>query len=123
MNPIDKIPDFDWTDQARKEIGLAGQLLLEQSELSYSVGNVLICGLIYQNFLSPPWFWFALAKGVTLRHLIDFRRLQDFIPQGTLTAVEADFTEGLRFAKFYGFEDAGQVEVRGNITYNIFRRA
>lgn len=122
MSRIESLPDFDWTDQARKEILLTGQNLLNETDFAFSVGDVAVCGLIYPTFSNPPWFWFALARGITLRHLIDFRRLARHIPVGTYTAVEDTFEVGIRFAKFYGFEDTEVAELQGQTVYKIFRR-
>jgi len=122
MNPIKTLPDFDWTEYAKKDILLSGQALLDATDFAWSLGTVAICGLIYQTFTSPPWFWFALAKGATLRDLIDFRRLAEHIPHGAVTPVEVGFERGRRFAEFYGFEDTGVVWNQHGIDYNIFRR-
>lgn len=122
MNPIDTIPTLNWMDHARDEIALEGEELLHRSDFAWKLGEVAICGLIYSTFTSPPWLWFALAKDVTLRDLIDFRRLSRFIPKGTLTGVRADLKEAIRFAEFYGFEATGSVRYHGGWKYKIFRR-
>ena len=119
MKEIKEIPDLAWTEQARREIALTGQALLDQSDFAWVIGNLAICGLLYRNFLNPPWFWFALTEGITIRDLIDFRRLKELIPQGALTAVDESFGEGMRFARLYGFEDTGLREAG----YHIYRRA
>lgn len=122
MIPIKQLPDLDWSDQARKEILISGQSLLDETDFAWMIGRVAICGIIYKTFTSPPWFWFALAKNVTLKDLIDFRRKAELIPKGTLTAVHVNFVEGIRFAKFYGFEATEQLERSGDNLYRIFRR-
>jgi hypothetical protein len=123
MNPIKKLPDLDWDDIAKREIIVTGENLVEQSDYAYQIGRVAIAGLIYYSYTSAPWFWFALAKGVTIRDLIDFRRLQEEIPIGSMTAVRTDRVEALRFARFYGFEETGELRTLGNTTYKLFRRA
>ena len=97
---------------------MTGEELLAQSDFMWRVGEVAICGLIYQTFTSPPWFWFALAKNVTFRDLIDFRRLATLIPLGTYTAIQANLPLAKRFAEFYGFKSTDQ-EREG---YTIYRR-
>lgn len=122
MKPISEIPDWAWVAQAEKEIKLGGTRVLERSCMAFAVGNVAICGLIQETLSNPPWFWFALAEGVTLRDLLDFRRLAELIPVGAQTAVEVGFTEGLRFARLYGFEEVGpEVEAEG-VRLKVFRR-
>lgn len=123
MIPIDKLPSLNWTDNSRFEITEAGgDALLDQSDMAWQLGNILVVGLIYSTFTSPPWMWFALTKDVKFRDLIDFRRLKDYIPLGTLTAVAEDFTVAHRFAKFYGFQITDEVaEVKGR-RYLIYRR-
>lgn len=118
MTPINQLPSFDWNDQAKEEILREGQDLINRSHFSWAVGDVVICGLIYSTYTSPPWFWFAMSKGVTLRDLIDFRRLARLIPRGTMTAVAETFREGIRFAEFYGFTETDHT-VDG---YKIYRR-
>lgn len=122
--PIKKLPELDWTDNSSFEIAEAGgDYLVQQSDCAYMVNNVLVAGLVYRSFTSPPWFWFALAKGITFRDLIDFRRLKDYIPLGALTAVAVDFQLAHRFAKFYGFEDTGEPHSFHGRDYTIYRRA
>lgn len=123
MTPIDKLPELQWNDIALEEM-LAGETddLVATSEVAYRVGNLAVAGLIYHTFLQPPWFWFALAKGVTIRDLLDFRRLKERIPHGALTAVNIKHHEAIRFAELYGFERTGKMEVHNDKTYLIFRR-
>jgi hypothetical protein len=80
MSPIDNLPNLDWNEIAQQEIIITGANLVAQSDFAYQIGRVAIAGLIYHSYVAPPWFWFALAKGVTLRDLIDFRALREEIP-------------------------------------------
>lgn len=123
MNPIDKLPDLDWNEIARQEIIVTGANLVARSDFAYQIGRVAIAGLIYYSYVAPPWFWFALAKGVTLRDLIDFRALREQIPQGALTAVCEEWPNAVRFAEFYGFEDTGERRPNKGKPYMIYRRA
>lgn len=123
MNPIKHLPDLEWSDIAEREIIVAGEGLIEQSDFAYQIGRVAIAGLIYRSYVAPPWFWFALAKGVTLRDLIDFRALREQIPQGSLTAVCKEWPHSIRFAEFYGFEYTNSDRICGDRTYKIYRRA
>ena len=119
---IEKIPELDWSDTAREELELTGKDLIDQSSIAYQIGNVAIAGLIHDSFTSPPWFWFALAKGVTLRELLDFRRYTELIPKGAMTGVNANCPEAIKFAKLFGFEDIGQSANIGGNVYRLFRR-
>jgi hypothetical protein len=119
MNPIESLPDLEWNDIASREIAMTGEELLAHSDFMWRLGDVAICGLIYQTWTSPPWLWFALATNVTFGDLIDFRRLATLIPEGTLTAVQSDLAIAKRFAKFYGFTETG----RQQGAYTIYRRA
>jgi hypothetical protein len=119
MNPIKSLPDLEWNDIAAHEISMSGEELLAQSDFMWRVGEVAICGLIYQTWTSPPWLWFALAANVTFSDLIDFRRLARLIPEGTLTAVQSNLTLAKRFAEFYGFVETDR-QLDG---YTIYRRA
>jgi len=122
MRPIDRVPDWAWSEQAKREIQLGGPGVLERSSVAFAVGDVAICGLIQETLSNPPWFWFALAEGATLRDLLDFRRLAELIPVGAQTAVEVGFTEGLRFARLYGFEEVGAEVVIDGVRLKLFRR-
>lgn len=122
MNPIDFLPDFNWSEHARAEIAVSGQDLIDQSEVKFAVGEVAIAGLVYTSYTSPPWFWFALAEDVRMSDLIDFRRLQAMIPPGALTAIRQDRPLLRRFASFYGFSDSGREQQHNGLTYLIYRR-
>lgn len=122
MNPIDNLPNLDWNEIARQEIIVTGANLVAQSDFAYQIGRVAIAGLIYHSYVSPPWFWFALAKGVTMRDLIDFRALRENIPVGALTAVCEEWPNAVRFAEFYGFAYVGEDRLYGGKTYKIYRR-
>lgn len=122
MNPIDAIPDLDWSEIAKQEIIMTGANLVAMSDFAYQIGKVAIAGLVYSSYTAPPWFWFALAKGVRIRDLIDFRALREQIPVGAYTAINADWPESIRFAEFYGFVDTGQQRIFGGKFYKIFRR-
>lgn len=123
MNPIKGLPDLDWNEVAWQEIIVTGTDLVARSDFAYQIGRVAIAGLIYHSYVAPPWFWFALAKGVTLRDLIDFRALREQIPCGSLTAINEEWPNAVRFAEFYGFEDTGEKCLYGYKSYRIYRRA
>lgn len=122
MNPIDKLPQLEWSDLAQEEIIVTGVSLVEQSVVAYQIGHVAVAGLWYDSYTSPPWFWFALAKNVTLRDLLDFRRLKDNIPQGARTLINSEREVAEQFAKLYGFEDTKDRLIQNGIEYKIFRR-
>lgn len=122
MSPIDNLPNLDWNEIAQREIIITGANLVAQSDFAYQIGRVAIAGLIYSSYTAPPWFWFALAKGVTIRDLIDFRALREEIPAGALTAVHEGWPNAVRFAEFYGFANTGEERTYGDKSYKIFRR-
>lgn len=122
MKAIDKLPDLDWSEIAKAEIALTGPDLIRQSCVAYQLGNVAIAGLVYFSFTSAPLFWFALARGVTIRDLIDFRAQRELIPTGAFTMVDEDQPRSIRFAEFYGFEFTGETMDQLGHTYKIFRR-
>lgn len=124
MSQIDRLPDFQWSEVAATEMREQppAQLIL-QSDFAYRLGNIAVVGLIYHSLTSPPWMWFALARGVTLRDLIDFRRMQDMIPRGTLVAVWEEDKVADRFARFYGFDPTEDTIPHGTRTYRLYRRA
>lgn len=123
MSPIDKLPALDWNEIARQEIIITGADLVSRSDFAYQIGRVAIAGLIYHSYVSPPWFWFALAKGVTVRDLLDFRAMREQIPAGALTAINEEWPNAIRFAELYGFEDTGERRLYGDKPYMIYRRA
>jgi hypothetical protein len=124
MKEIKHLPDLNWSDRARRQIAEAGgDALVQDSHVAYRLGNAAVIGLVYQSFFAPPWLWFALADRVTLRDLIDFRRMQDRIPRGTLTGVEDGDSTAFRFASFYGFVDSGITAEREGQFYIIMRKA
>lgn len=122
MTPIDSLPDLEWSEFATREILATGESLVTQSDFAYQIGQVAIAGLTYTSYTSPPWFWFALSKNVTIKDLLDFRALREKIPVGSQTAVNVAWPRAARFAEFYGFEDMNVSTVVGNETYKIFRR-
>lgn len=122
MNRISELPNLNWSDIARRQIAITGAELVGQSLVAYRIRDIASAGLIYQSLIGVPWFWFLLAKGVTLRDLIDFRRLKDFIPSGSLTAVESGNAVEERFASLYGFEWTEEVAEHQGIAYKIYRR-
>lgn len=122
MTPIKGLPNLDWNEIARREIIVTGSDLVTRSDFAYQIGRVAIAGLIYHNYMAPPWFWFALAKGVRLRDLIDFRAMREEIPRGSLTAINSEWPNAVRFAEFYGFEDTGERRLYGDKPYLIYRR-
>lgn len=122
MTPIKGLPNLDWNEIARQEIIDTGADIIAKSDFAFQIGRVAIAGLIYHSYMAPPWFWFALAKGVTIRDLIDFRALREEIPQGSLTAICEAWPNAIRFAKFYGFEDTGETRLYGDKLYKIYRR-
>ncbi len=107
LDPIQDLPAFDWSDLAQLEMQETGLELIRQTDRMWRVGSVAVVGFIWSSFYQPPWMWFALARGVTLRDLIDFRRLTAQIPSGTLTGVRQGHKEARRFAEFYGFDYTG----------------
>lgn len=127
MTPIKSIanlPDLDWSDIAQREMldVQTREELIDKSQFMWQLGDVAVCGFVYRTFTNPPWMWFALARGVTLRHLIDFRALAMQIPKGTLTTVRSDFRVGHRFAQFYGFENLTDTVLHEDIMYTLYRK-
>lgn len=125
MNPIELVkgmPAFEWTDHCAEEIILTGEQLLEQSDFVWRIGHIALAGFMYNSFVNPPWMWFVLAKGTTISDLIDFRRLARGIPKGTLTAVAESFEVGMKFAKFYGFEETGETQIFFDRPFKLLRK-
>lgn len=122
IEPIKELPKFNWLEHSKREIALTGVDLLFQTTFMWKVGNVAVVGFIYSNLLAPPWMWFALAKGITIGDLVDFRRLTKLIPSGTLTGIQADYKLGIRFAKIYEFEDTEHLREYAGIDYKLFRK-
>lgn len=120
IKQIRKLPDFDWMDIARFEMLEAAGEVVSASDTMWQLGNAAVCGFVWNSFTSPPWMWFALSKGVTMKDLVDFRRMACRIPRGTLTAVKDDFEVGAKFAKFYGFKPTGQNVWTAKAVYNIY---
>lgn len=122
MTPINELPSLNWSTTASEQLQITGPEIVEQSHVAYQIGNIAVAGLIYGSLLCPPWFWFALADGITLRELLDFRRLMEKIPTGSLTAVNASHKEAIKFARVFGFEETdSEAEISGAI-YKLFRR-
>lgn len=107
IESVNELPGFDWSDLATLEMQEEGLELIRKTDRMWRVGNVAVCGFIWHSFYQPPWMWFALSRGVTLRDLIDFRRLASYIPYGTTTGVRVDQAEAIRFAEFYNFHYTG----------------
>lgn len=125
MKPIEIItglPDWKWMKNSAEELAITGEELITESDIVYRVGDVVAVGFIYHSFTSPPWMWFVLAENVGIKDLIDFRRLAELIPEGTLTGVRANFAVGLRFAKLYGFEETGEQADYHGRPYKLMRK-
>lgn len=123
MKEISRLPELDWCERAKAQMARTdGEALLRASQAAYRLGNAAVIGLIYQSFFSPPWLWFALAQDVTMRDLIDFRRMQHLIPRGALVAIEDGDEVAYRFAAFYGFTDTGTLSEQDGLTYTIMRK-
>lgn len=124
MKEISRLPDLDWSDRAKQQIMTAGgDALVKSSHAAWRLGDAAVIGLVYESFFAPPWLWFALAKRVTLRDLIDFRRLQTRIPRGAMTAVEDGDAVAFRFASFYGFVDTGNVVEADGQLFLLMRKS
>lgn len=123
MTPIKQLPDLPWTENSRWEIDEVGAAtLFEVTDAAWRIEDLLVVGLIYENYLTPPWFWFALTTNIKFRDLVSFKDFEQKIPKGTRTAVAADFPSALRFAKFYGFTPTGEETERSGRKYLVFRR-
>lgn len=119
---ITALPNWRWNKQSQEELELTGIELLKYSDLVWRFGSILVMGLIYSSFTSPPWVWFLLADDIKFSDLIDLRRVMHKIPRGSFTAVQSDFAVGLRFAKFYGFTDTGDSVHVHSRDYVIMRK-
>ncbi len=120
---ITGLPDWRWKPNSEKELGLTDiSSVVDESDFIWRIGNVAVAGFVYTSFVSPPWMWFVLADDVGFTDLLDFRRLASQITPGTLTVVAADFLVGLRFAKFYGFEETGDVVIHNLREYKFMRK-
>lgn len=125
MNQIELItglPNWQWKDNSEKEIAITGDQLVEMSDFVWRVGNVAVAGFIHASYTSPPWMWFVLADKVRFSDLVDFRRLEKQIPKGTLTAVADEFEVGIKFARFYGFQEIGETITHLDRQYRIMRK-
>ena len=125
MNQIElirELPNWQWKLHSLNEILRTGKELVMKSDFVYRVGNVATVGFIYHSLTSPPWMWFALANNVTIADLIDFRRLAEKIPSGTLTSVDLEFALALRFAKLYGFKETEELQYYKGRTYRVMRK-
>ena len=122
IKEIRELPELDWSDQALIEIGNAGADVLAKSQLILQLGNVCIAGLIYGSFTSPPWFWFALARNVGIRDLIDFRGASQRIPWGARTAIREDYEAAHRFARFYHFVPINEIVEYLGVPYVLYRK-
>lgn len=122
IEQIKTLPDWQWLEQSEREIAASGTEIVDETDFVWQIGNAAVIGFMYHNMLCAPWMWFVLAKGITIGDLVDFRRLCKLIPPGTLTAVQADYERGLKFAQLYEFEDTGQTLQAHSLDYKIFRR-
>lgn len=117
------LPDWNWTKHCKEEIfSENAQELIDMSDFIWRIGNVAVAGFVYHSYTAPPWMWFVLAEGVSISDLVDFRRLTRNIPQGTVTAVAADFPVALRFAKLYEFVETNEVREHHGRLYKIMRK-
>lgn len=123
LEPIARLPDLPWREHSRNEILMTGEELIESSDFVWRIGNVAAIGYIYSSLVNPPWMWFVLAEDITIGDLNDFRRLSRLIPKGTLTAVDAEFEVGFKFARLYGFELTDEELDNCGKMYKIMRKS
>ena len=105
MNQIERIfdlPGWDWLDHSKMEMSINTTDVVGMTDFIWRVGKSAVVGFIYQSFLSPPWMWFLLSDQITIGDLMDYRRLKNLIPRGTLTGVQQGYDLGVRFATLYG---------------------
>lgn len=121
IEPTDHIPNLDWQDHFRHELEAAADVLAV-SDFVGRIGNVASFGYIYYSLMAPPWMWFLLAKNVSFKDLIDFRRLAVQIPKDTKTTVRLGHDEGFKFAKFYGFVETDEVLTHRGVDYRVMRK-
>ena len=122
IKQITSLPSLEWSPIAQIEMEENGFAFLDKTDVMWQVGDVAVCGFTWHTFFQPPWMWFALARGVTMRHLIDFRRIAKQIPHHTLTAVREDNEIAHRFATFYGFVPLGNQLVTDKASYTLYRK-
>lgn len=122
IKQVKQIPELDWTQIAAREMLEQGLDAVADTDIIWQVGDVAVCGFKWFSFMRPPFMWFALARGVTMRTLIDFRALAERIPLGTITAVRESGSIERRFAEFYGFIDINEVVELSTGTYRWFRK-
>ena len=125
MNQIEMItglPNWKWKEHSEMEIALTGRELVALSDFVWRIGVVAVAGFVHHSYTSPPWMWFVLADNVTIADLIDFRRLSEQIPKGTLTAVDEKFPVAMRFARLYGFDLTGESITRNEHKYKLMRK-
>lgn len=120
---VDKLPDLNWSQQARTELDLHGNAGLNSATQIYQLGRVGVLGLNYPTLVSPPWLWFMLAQAANIADLKNLRRESLRIPPGTKTCVQDGYAAGERFAAFFGFVPTGDCFTLKHLTYNIYRRA
>ena len=119
---IAALPNWRWKPQSAKEIYMTGTQLVNESDFVYRIGNVAVAGFIYTNYTSPPWMWFVISENVGIGDLVDFRKMAEHIPQGTLTGVEIGLKVPMRFAKLYGFVETDEVIEHNGIKYRVMRK-
>lgn len=119
---VKRLPGFHWSELAELEMNEQGLELIQQTDVIYKVGSVAVAGFMWRSFFQPPWLWFALSRDAKFRDLIDFRRLAEQIPAGTLTAVRDDKPVAKRFAEFYGFVPTLQFHSTPFAVYQLFRK-
>lgn len=125
MNQIEKIftiPAWDWSENSKVEMIDMTEIVESATDFMWRVGNVAVVGFIHHTLLSPPWMWFLLNKDISVGDLLDFRRLTNMIPSGTLTGIKLGFVKGERFAELYGFVPTDVICEQGDLQYQVYRK-
>lgn len=122
MIQIEALPALDWNEQALFEMEQFGSSLVKQSTAMYQFDLAGVIGLVHSSLTSPPWLWAAFASEMDFAALRKFAELQNHIPSGTRTCIQAGYMAGERFAEFFGFVQTEDCFTMSGITYNVFRR-
>lgn len=129
IEEIESIPTLDWSDWSWDEFRCGNAAMMERRSLKMVVAlddalPLFVLGLIYNNFLSPPWVWLLMTKqmlGAPPSLFRDLREVSANLPP-SLTLVNTLFTEGKRFLRFFGFEPIDHVTRYDSREYEVYRR-
>lgn len=129
LKDIEEIPRLRWSAWSQEEFMCGNVAIMERRTVRMVQGDfdrepLFILGLIYPSLTNPPWVWFLMTEDFFAHLMRNLRAMREAVmllpPSNAL--VNAKFTEGCRFAEFFGFTREGGCTRFDGREYALYRR-